>query len=103
MSPLNGWAVGNAGKILHYQRGGTTPTALNAYKLPTKFRLEQNYRNPGSTTTTNKYEVAESGLISLKIFDAMGTEVASLLNERKQVGNYSIEWNAAGLRSGIYF
>jgi hypothetical protein len=63
----------------------------------------QNYPNPFNTTTTIKYKVTEPGFISLKVFDMMGTEVTSLVNEQKAAGEYSVEWNAAGLESGIYF
>ena len=65
--------------------------------------LLQNYPNPFISTTTIKYKVTEPGFVSLKVFDAMGTEVANLVNEQKPFGEYSIEWNAAGLRNGIYF
>jgi hypothetical protein len=61
------------------------------------------YPNPFSSNTTIKYKISEPGFISLKVFDAMGTEVASLVNEQKLVGEYSVDWNAVGLRSGIYF
>jgi hypothetical protein len=64
----------------------------------------QNYPNPFNTTTTTiKYKVTEPGFVSLKVFNAMGTEVASLVNEKKTAGEYSVEWNATGLTSGIYF
>jgi hypothetical protein len=82
----------------------STPTGVaEQSNLPENFGLQQIYPNPFSATTTIKYRVAEPGLVSLKVFDAMGTEVASLLNEKKTAGDYSIEWNAAGFGSGIYF
>lgn len=63
----------------------------------------QNYPNPFNTTTTIKYKVTEPGFISLKVFNAMGTEVATLVSEKKSVGEFTIELNAAGLADGIYF
>ncbi len=63
----------------------------------------QNYPNPFTSATTIKYKVTEPGYVSLKIFDVIGTEVASLANERKPAGEYSIEWNATGFGNGIYF
>lgn len=102
-SALNGWAVGAAGLILHYQRQGTTPVAINAQTRATKPGLEQNFPNPFTSTTTIKYKVAEPGFISLKVFNALGTEVASLVNEKKATGEYTSELNAAGLSDGIYF
>jgi hypothetical protein len=65
--------------------------------------LQQNYPNPFTSTTTIKYKVIEPGFVSLKVFDVMGTEVASLMNEKKAVGDYSIDWNAAEPKNGIYF
>jgi ligand-binding sensor domain-containing protein len=62
----------------------------------------QNYPNPFNSITTIKYQITESGFVSLKVYDAMGAEVASLVNEKKTAGEYSIDWNAAGLRNGIY-
>ena len=102
-SALNGWAVGAAGLILHYQRQGTTPVAIHAQTRATKPGLEQNFPNPFTSTTTIRYKVAEPGFISLKVFNALGTEVASLVNEKKAAGEYAVELNAAGLSGGIYF
>jgi photosystem II stability/assembly factor-like uncharacterized protein len=102
-SPVNGWAVGESGLILHYQRGGTTPLSINTQTLATKPGLEQIYPNPFTSNTTIKYKITEPDFVSLKVFDAMGIEVANLVNEQKPAGDYSIEWNAAGLQSGIYF
>jgi len=59
--------------------------------------------NPFITTTNIKFKVTKPGFVSLKVFNAVGIEVASLVNEKKAAGEYSVEWNAAGLASGIYF
>ncbi len=69
----------------------------------TDYSLYQNYPNPFTSATTIKYKVAEPGFVSLKVFDVMGTEVASLVNEKKAEGEYSIEWNTAGFEEGMYF
>jgi len=63
----------------------------------------QNYPNPFNTTTTIKYKVKEPGFVSLKVFNAMGTELATLVNEKKPIGEFTVELNAAGLSDGIYF
>jgi hypothetical protein len=68
-----------------------------------KFSLSQNYPNPFNSITTIKYSVTKPGFVSLKVFDVLGIEVASLVNEQKPAGEYIIEWNEAGLRSGIYY
>jgi hypothetical protein len=78
--------------------------AINTLVLSTKYKLES-YSLTHSVLRliiNNNYRITEPGLVSLKIFDSMGTKVSILVNERKPVGDYSIEWNAAGLGSGIY-
>lgn len=62
----------------------------------------QNYPNPFNTTTTIKYKVTEPGFISIKIINEIGSEVAILVNDKKIVGDYSIDWNAAAFENGIY-
>jgi formylglycine-generating enzyme required for sulfatase activity len=72
-------------------------------EIDSKFSLLKIYPNPFNSTTTIKYKVTEPGFVSLKVFDAMGNQVTSLVNEQKPSGDYLIEWNAAGFKSGIYF
>ena len=68
-----------------------------------EYSLEQNYPNPFNPTTHIDYSIKSNGLVTLKVYDMLGTEVASLVNENKEAGNYSIEFNASELPSGIYF
>ncbi len=74
-----------------------------AKELPSTFTLEQNYPNPFNPTTTVNYSISKSGLVSLKIYNTMGQEVASLVNEVQNAGSHSITWNAQNLSSGMYF
>lgn len=67
-----------------------------------EYSLVQNYPNPFNPTTTIDYSINSSGLVSLKVYDMLGSEVASLVNENKEAGNYSIEFNASDFPSGIY-
>lgn len=66
------------------------------------FGLAQNYPNPFNPTTTINYSLDKAGLVSLKVYNILGTEVASLVNEFKSAGNYSIPFNASNLTSGVY-
>lgn len=70
---------------------------------PTQFSLSQNYPNPFNPATTISYLITESNNVELKIFDYLGREVITLVNEYKNPGNYSTHFNAGGLASGIYF
>jgi photosystem II stability/assembly factor-like uncharacterized protein len=67
------------------------------------FNLFQNYPNPFNPKTSIQYTVSGRQFISLKVYDLLGSEVATLVNEEKQSGNYEIEFDASSLTSGIYF
>jgi hypothetical protein len=78
--------------------------------LPLSYRLEQNYPNPFNPTTTIKYQIPDlpagrQGLIlvTLKVYDVLGSEIAELVNEEKPIGTHTIEFDATALTSGIYF
>jgi hypothetical protein len=71
--------------------------------IPTEYKLEQNYPNPFNPTTTIKYSIPQEGLVTIKIYNAIGEEVLTLVNEEQPVGNYEVEFDATTLPSGIYF
>jgi ligand-binding sensor domain-containing protein len=71
--------------------------------LPTDFVLNQNFPNPFNPTTTISFSIPSFGFTSLKVYDILGNEVATLLNEEKPTGNYSVTFNAYSLSSGTYF
>ena len=71
--------------------------------LPTGYNLSQNYPNPFNPTTTIQYSVQSPGHVSLKVFNLLGQEVETLVNENKNTGNYQVNFNASRLASGIYF
>ncbi|MBC8043030.1 MAG: T9SS type A sorting domain-containing protein [Rhizobacter sp.] len=70
---------------------------------PRAFGLQQNYPNPFNPSTTIRYELASASEVSLKVFDVLGREVASLVQSRQPAGNYRVPFNASKLSSGIYF
>ncbi|NCS88171.1 MAG: T9SS type A sorting domain-containing protein, partial [Ignavibacteria bacterium] len=78
---------------------------------PDNFELYQNYPNPFNPTTKIRYSIpsvethrhASQQNILLKIYDVLGNEIATLVNEEKPPGNYEVEFNAKGLASGVYF
>ena len=70
---------------------------------PTAFSLEQNFPNPFNPSTKIKYYVPQTSNIVIKVFDVLGNEIETLVNQEKPVGNYEINWNAEYLPSGVYF
>ncbi|RME58567.1 T9SS C-terminal target domain-containing protein [Candidatus Parcubacteria bacterium] len=70
---------------------------------PTGFRLAQNYPNPFNPATTIRFQLPQSGFVSLKVYDLTGREVAVLVNEQKPAGTYQVNFDAGQLASGVYF
>jgi hypothetical protein len=75
----------------------------NASPIPKQYALHQNYPNPFNPITNIGFDVKDLGFVTLKIFDMLGREVATLVNEEKTAGSYQVQWNAEGFVSGIYF
>ena len=75
----------------------------NETEIPNSYTLSQNYPNPFNPTTTISYKLPERMYVSLKIYDIIGNEVDELVNESQNSGNYSINFNASNLSSGVYF
>lgn len=67
------------------------------------FSLSQNFPNPFNPSTKIRYSITQSGLVTLKVYDVLGTEIETLVNEEKPVGNYELNWKATNLPSGVYF
>jgi len=95
--------------------GGTTEIILTATDvqgttsvqkispIPYEYTLCQNYPNPFNPSTTIKLQLPQMSYVTLQVYDILGREVTTLVNEMKQAGYYSVEFNAASLSSGIYF
>lgn len=71
--------------------------------VPQQFSLSQNYPNPFNPSTSIRFSVPTSGIVSLKIFDILGREVSVILNERLTAGVHTVEWNGKNNPSGLYF
>jgi predicted GH43/DUF377 family glycosyl hydrolase len=78
----------------------TSVDAMNS--APAAFALEQNYPNPFNPETTIRYSLPRSGYVTLRVFNLLGEEVATLVDEKKSHGEYDIHWAPTGLPSGIY-
>ena len=67
-----------------------------------EYSLSDNYPNPFNPSTQINYSIKTAGTVTLKVYDILGNEVAMLVNERKEPGNYSVSFNASNLPSGVY-
>jgi hypothetical protein len=67
------------------------------------YSLSNNYPNPFNPSTTFRYSIPTQSKVIIKVYDMLGNEIATLMDEEKSVGTYELTWNAASLSSGIYF
>ena len=72
-------------------------------KTPTIFLLDQNYPNPFNPSTKIKYSIPQTSQLQIKVYDVLGNEIETLVNEEKPTGTYEITWYVANLPSGVYF
>jgi hypothetical protein len=79
---------------------GVTPISGN---VPGSYDLKQNFPNPFNPSTTIRFNIPQTGFVSLKVYDVLGNEVTTLVNEELSANSYEISFNAAGLASGVYF
>jgi hypothetical protein len=84
--------------------GDTTLVGINnEEKIPISFKLFQNYPNPFNPTTSIKYSVPSLQFTIIKVYDVLGNEIATLVNEEKSPGEYEVKFDASNLSSGVYF
>lgn len=95
---------GNSG-VGVYAFMGCSGSLLNVGKneIPVEFKLSQNYPNPFNPTTKISFAIPVSGFVTLRVYDILGKEVATLINENMNAGNYIFEFNTDNLTSGVYF
>ena len=71
--------------------------------IPESYNLAQNYPNPFTPSTSIRFSIPEAGLVTLRVFNLLGEDVATLVNEHKNVGNYDVQFDASRLTTGVYF
>jgi hypothetical protein len=108
--PTTGGPATFAGQVIVGTYGGgvyqsTAPITSvgESPSTPTRFALEQNYPNPFNPTTAISYQLTAGSLVTLKVYDILGREVTTLVNEMKGPGVYSVQFDGSGMASGIYF
>src|ERR1019366_9634392 len=79
-----------------------TGISVPAPLLPAKYALKQNYPNPFNPSTSISYEISGSGLVTLKVYNILGGEVAALVNGNMQPGVYTVKFDGSALSSGVY-
>jgi hypothetical protein len=84
-------------------KNNTVVTEVEDVVQPLNYSLQQNYPNPFNPSTTIEYSIPQSGLVTLKVFNVLGKEVATLVNGQNDAGNHTVEFNASALNSGVYF
>jgi len=98
-----GWTFGNIGTILKRDPNYTDIQNEDISSYATYFNLSQNYPNPFNPSTSIHYAISSPQFVTIKVYDLLGKEIVTLVNEEKPAGNYEVEFNAANLPSGIYF
>jgi len=88
--------------VLTYVSGALLEKTNSDELKPTEFSLDQNYPNPFNPSTRISYSIKEEGLVTLKVYDILGKEISTLVNENKPKGIYEAEFNASQLPSGMY-
>jgi len=100
----NGWAVGDSGTIYYTTNGGVSIIEENEIaEIPTNYFLSNNFPNPFNPITKIRYSVPQSSSVIIKVFDLLGNEIETLVNEERDIGTYEITWYAEQLPSGVYF
>lgn len=97
----------NTGDAWNYAANKTVnvipPTNVDDNGVINSFALEQNYPNPFNPSTNINFTLAEAGKVSLKIYNSVGNEVETLIDNFKNTGSYTVTFNASGLASGVYY
>ena len=83
--------------------GSTTDIQNDIKKFPNYYSLSQNYPNPFNPATNIQFSIPQQSFVTLKVYDILGKEVATLVNEEKSTGSYNVSFNASNLSSGVYF
>ena len=92
-NPPNTWTYGDV----------TSVEEIYENVIPEKFYLSQNYPNPFNPSTTIEFQLPEAGAVTLKVYDVLGEEIKTLIDQRMNSGNYKVNFDGSGQPSGIYF
>jgi photosystem II stability/assembly factor-like uncharacterized protein len=99
----NGGLTADYGGICHTTTGGIASVGSEGGQAPIAFQLGQNYPNPFNPSTRIDYQLPMNNWVTLKVYDILGREVATLVNEVKQRGSYTVRLDGGEFMSGVYF
>ena len=100
----NKWIGTYGGGLAVYKEGGVTSVKEIPNKnIPEAFTLFQNYPNPFNPSTNISFSLPAKSFVSLKVYDLLGREVATLAAQEMSAGNHALQWNASKMPSGVYF
>jgi len=102
-NPPPGGGVDSLAKSFTIDTSPPVNVELENDHLPSNFTLSQNYPNPFNPVTKIKYSIPKTSFVNITVYDVLGREIKTLVNEEKTPGNYEVEFNASGLPSGVYF
>jgi photosystem II stability/assembly factor-like uncharacterized protein len=96
-----GFSGGFAGTVLKF----SAPTSVNPEnnQIPKNYNLSQNFPNPFNPSTIIKYQIPQNSFVSLKVYNSLGQEAATLVNGMINAGTYEVQFNASNLSSGVYY
>jgi hypothetical protein len=103
VDPTTGWAAGNAGAILKWTGSPLVGVEEKTPLLPDGYSLSQNFPNPFNPGTTIEYAIPREAAVELKVYDMLGREIATLVDEQKPAGSYSVRFDAYSMASGVYY
>ena len=98
-----GWAGCDSGRIFRYTSTDPIEVKKISTELPGNYSLSQNYPNPFNPSTTIRFSVPLTNLVTITVYDILGNKVATVLNKIMLAGSYETEFNASNLSSGVYF
>ncbi len=104
-----GVVVGEIGSAaygsLYYttMNGGYVGITQTGSEIPQNYSISQNYPNPFNPSTKINFALPKQGLVTIKVYDMLGKEVETLVNEVKSAGQYTVDFNGSKLSSGVYF
>jgi hypothetical protein len=97
-----GWDGGDY-IVVKFDKDSPTGITNNGANIPSEFGLSQNYPNPFNPSTSINFDIPEAGNVQVIVYNALGKQVAALVNNNLTAGSYTVKWNAEGFSSGVYY